>query len=449
MNVHHFVDEGLGHSSFVIEAGDRTAAIIDPPRFTGAHEALIARLGLELTCVLDTHSHADYVTGAPALAARTGAAFVAPAASRLETPHRPIRHRERVRLGEDLDVVALATPGHTLDHHAYVIEHAGEPTALFSGGSLMVGSVGRTDLCGPELAEPLARQMFRSLHDQFDDLPDDLTVYPTHGSGSFCGAPGGSHRTTTLGRERLANPLLAIHGEEEFVERLLSGFGAFPTYFTRLPELNRLGPRRYDTIPPLAALTPDEVDQRLADGAVIVDVRPISAYAGGHIPGSISNVLRPVFSSWLGWLIEPDRPIVFVVDGDQDRCDLVRQCLDVGLERLVGELTGGIDTWTSSGRRVAPFDLVGPEAAMGQLIDVRQAGEYAAGHVAGARNVELPAITSAPIPAGPLTIMCGHGERAMTGASLIARTGRSDLTVLDGGPDTWVAVTGESLQTGS
>ena len=323
MRIHDFVDEGLGHSSYVIDLGDGTAAIVDPPRFPSDHEALVERLGLRLAWAVDTHSHADYVTGGPALAARAGATFIAPAASRLASPHRAVHDKERVELADEVELIALATPGHTPDHHAYVLNERGSPVALFSGGSLMVGAIGRTDLCGPDLAVPLAHDMFRSLR-RLDVLPDDLAMYPTHGAGSFCSAPGGSQRTSTLGEERRTNPLFALVDEDLFVERLVAGFGTFPTYFARLPELNRRGPTHYDSLPRLAQLQPDDVERHLATGGAVVDARTVHAFSAGHIPGSISNTLRPVFASWLGWLIEPDRPLVFVLDPEQDRDDLVR-----------------------------------------------------------------------------------------------------------------------------
>ena len=447
MKIYDFVDEGLGHSSYLIDLDDGTIALIDPPRFPTDHEALAAHLGARITWAFDTHSHADYVTGSPGLAARLGATFVAPTASRLQTPHHALVDGASIDLGGGMRMVALATPGHTPDHHAYVLQHAGDPVALFSGGSLMVGAVGRTDLCGPELAEPLAHDMFRSLR-RFDDLADDLSVYPTHGAGSFCSAPGSSQRTTTLGDERSANTLFAITDEDHFVTTLLAGFGTFPTYFARLPELNRVGPHRFDTVPRLALLGPDDIERHHAAGGVVVDVRPAAAFAAGHVPGSMSNTLRPVFAGWLGWLVEPDRPIAFIVDESQDRDELVRQCLDVGHERSVGELAGGIDAWTASGRPVATIPLVGPNATAGRVVDVRQANEFATGHVPGATNLELGSIATANVPAGALTLMCGHGERAMTAASLLAATGHSDVFVLDGGPDTWSTATRRPLETG-
>ena len=446
MRVFDFVDEGLGHSSYVIDLGHGTAAVVDPPRFPSAHDALVERLHLRLAWTLDTHSHADYVTGSPALAERTGATFIAPAASHLESPHRPVTDSEHVALAEGVELIAVATPGHTPDHHAYVLVEDGSPVALFSGGSLMVGAVGRTDLCGPELAVPLAHKMFGALR-RFDQLPDDLPVYPTHGAGSFCSAPGASQRTSTLGHERDTNSLFSITDEDLFVERLVAGFGTFPTYFARLPELNRRGPTRYDSVPRLAALQPDDVERHLAAGGVVIDARPVAAFSAGHIPRSLSNTLRPVFASWLGWLIEPNRSLVFVLEPDQDRAELVRQCLDVGHEHLVGELAGGIDAWTGSGRPVCAIPLVGPDGMIGQVIDVRQANEYAAGHIPGALNIELGAVEGTRLTTGPVSVMCGHGERAMTAASILTARRHDDVVVLDGGPDTWSDSTGNPLQT--
>ena len=447
MRIYDFVDEGLGHFSYLLDLGDGAAAVVDPPRFPTDHEALADRLGRRLVWTLDTHSHADYVTGSPGLAARRGATFLAPEASQLATPHRPVHDGEHVELTADVELVALATPGHTADHHAYLLAEQGAPVALFTGGSLMVGAVGRTDLCGPDLAEPLAHEMFRSLR-RFDDLPDDVAVYPTHGAGSFCSAPGSSQRTTTIGHERDTNPWFAITDENRFVERLLAGFGTFPTYFARLPELNRLGPARYDTVPHLDPLTPEDLEHHVAAGGVVVDARPVSAFAAAHVPGSISNLLRPVFASWLGWLIVPGRPLTFVLDSGQDRDDLVRRCLDIGHEHLVGELAGGIDAWTATGRPLDTIPLVDPSHMTGRVVDIRQANEYTAGHVPGAVNVELGRVATADLPDGPLTVMCGHGERAMTAASLLTARGRTGVQVLDGGPDTWAAATSMPLAAG-
>lgn len=442
-----FVDEGLGHSSYLIDLGDGTAAILDPPRFPTEHVAAAEAKGTPLRWTIDTHSHADYVTGSPSLAARSGVTFIAPAASKLETLHRAVHDDELVTLAPGIGMRAIWTPGHTPDHHVYLIEQDGSPVALFTGGSLMVGAVGRTDLCGPDLAEPLAHEMFHSLR-RLDGLPNDLAVYPTHGAGSFCSAPGGADRTTTLGRERATNALLRIDDEDAFVEQLLAGFGSFPTYFAQLPELNRRGPRLYPQLPRLDQLDVAAVDRHVAAGALIVDTRPVAEFADGHIPGSISNALRPVFASWLGWIADIERPIVLVAGADQDRDEIVRQALDIGHDSIVGELDGGIGAWRAAGGAITGIPLVAPSEAMSTVIDVRQNSEYADGHVAGAINIELGSLADATVAAGPVTVMCGHGERAMTGASILTRRGHRDVTVLDGGPDTWAASSGQPLVIG-
>jgi len=442
-----FVDEGLGHSSYLVDLGDGSALVVDPPRFPDVHVRTAGEQGLRIAWTADTHSHADYISGGPELAAR-GARFVAPRAAHLETPHQPIDPGTDVVLAPGRLLRALPTPGHTPEHLAYLLEEGGVPDALFSGGSLMVGTVGRTDLLGAAQAEPLARRLFQALRREIAVLPDDLAVYPTHGAGSFCSAPGASARTTTIGRERTTNPLFSITDEDEFVHQLLAGFGTFPTYFGRLPEVNRRGPLLYGDLPALPPLDTVHVEDLIQRGAVVIDARPISAYAAGHIPGSLSIELRPVFATWLGWLVDPETPLVFVLDVDQDRAVLVRACLDIGYEHLEGELAGGIDAWRAAKDPLATTPLVESKTRIeGTLIDVRQHNEYAAAHVAGAVNIELGAFLDADLPEDRLNVMCGHGERAMTAASVLERRGRTDVTVLRGGPDDRAAATGDALVT--
>jgi rhodanese-related sulfurtransferase len=353
-----------------------------------------------------------------------------------------VEPHDQILLAPEQLLEALPTPGHTPEHLAYLLVEDGEPAALFSGGSLMVGTVGRTDLLGPAETEPLARQLHRALREEVAVLPDDLPVYPTHGAGSFCSAPGASDRTTTIGHERATNRLFNIADEDTFVCELLAGFGTFPPYFRRLPGINRRGPHVYSGLPRLARLDADRVGALQRAGAVIIDARPIRAYAEAHIPGSLSIELRSVFASWMGWLCEPDAQLVFVLDATHDRRAVVRACLDVGLEHLAGELDGGIDAWRASGGALTCTALVDPGTqSCGTLIDVRQHSEYATAHVAGARNIELGAISEARLPAAPLTVMCGHGERAMTAASVLERRGRTDVTVRTGGPADWSSPT--------
>jgi len=440
------VDEGLGHSSYVVGLGDGTALVVDPARFPDRQRQVALEQGWQIDWTLDTHSHADYISGSPELAA-DGATFVASAGAGLEVGHRPVEAGESIEVRDGVELRAIATPGHTPDHLAFVLVVDGAPTALFSGGSLMVGALGRTDLLGDERREELARDLFRSLRAEILTLPDDLAVYPTHGAGSFCSAPAGSARTTTIGRERTANPLLGIDDEDRFVATLLDGLGSFPSYFRELPEINRRGPRLYSALPALAKLDLDTVRSHLADGAALVDARPIDAFANAHPRGAISIEHRPVFGSWLGWLVPLDRPVVFLLDDTTDRDDLVRQTLTIGHEAILGELEGGLDTWLAAGLDTASIPLVDPPGAAETVLDVRQESEWDGGHLPHAVHVELGALADRTLPDEPMTLMCGHGERAMTGASLLEAAGYHDLSVLLGGPVDWHEATGIELQT--
>jgi glyoxylase-like metal-dependent hydrolase (beta-lactamase superfamily II)/rhodanese-related sulfurtransferase len=442
-----FVDEGLGHSSFLVDLGDGRALVVDPPRLALDHTAAARARRLEIAVTADTHSHADYISGSPELAAQ-GASFLASKRARLAIPHHGVAAGDHIELRTGLTLQAIATPGHTPDHLAYLLREDGQPAALFSGGSLMVGTVGRTDLLGPELRDDLARQLYRALRDEILTLPDDLPVYPTHGAGSFCSAPGASERTTTIGRERATNPMLAAPDEDTFVEQLVGGLGTFPSYFSRLPEVNRLGPRLYAVAPALARLDVNDVRDLLERGALIVDVRPIDAFAAGHIPGALSIELRAAFASWLGWLVDPERRLVFVLDDDQDRAELVRQCLSVGYEQFAGELDGGIAAWRADAQPEARIELVGPDAAATPILDVRQRNEYDAGHVPDSVHIELGSLNAGAdqLPPGPVTVMCGHGERAMSGASILAAHGRGEISVVRGGPAEWSTATGHPLE---
>ncbi|MCZ6630258.1 MAG: rhodanese-like domain-containing protein, partial [Actinobacteria bacterium] len=277
-----------------------------------------------------------------------------------------------------------------------------------------------------------------SIRDRLLVLPDDVAVYPTHGAGSFCSVARSGERTTTIGRERLSNPLLKVDTEDDFVATLLGGFGSYPLYFGRLRELNRAGPAVYGADPPiLHPLLPDEVATLQAGGAVVVDARPIERYAAGHIPNSVSIELRDQFGTWLGWLADPNRPVIIVVDDGQDIASLVWQTLNVGFEPPKGRLSGGISAWRAAGRPVTQTDLIQPTdvSADRTIVDVRQFSEWQTDHVTGAIHVELGDIAAQTAQlGGDLQIHCGHGQRAMTAASLLEQAGVETPAVITGGP---------------
>jgi rhodanese-related sulfurtransferase len=282
-------------------------------------------------------------------------------------------------------------------------------------------------------------------------LPDATPVYPTHGAGSFCSAPPGAERTTTIGRERATNPLLAAADEDAFVKTLLAGLGTFPGYFLRLPEENRQGPAILASVPALAPLTPSQVHALRSDGGQVIDVRPVPAYAAGHIPGSLAIPLREAFATWLGWLVpDPAVPLVIVADSGQDLGEVIWQALKIGYGNLAGTLDGGLPAWEAAGQPVGATPLLTPRHVdPATVIDVRQAGEYAGGHLPGARNIELGALTgqAARVEGRPVVTMCGHGERAATAASVLERAGHTAVAVLTGGPPDWADATGLALET--
>jgi len=441
------VDEGLGNSAYLIDLGDGGALVVDPERDPRSHLNELGRLGLTARFVVETHLHADFVSGGRELAA-TGADLLAPAGSDLAFPHRPLADGDEVDLG-GLTLEVIATPGHTPEHLAYLLRDGRRPAALFSGGTLMAGGGARPDLLSAEQTEPLARAAFRSITERLLRLPDDLPVYPTHSGGSFCSAASGGERMTTIGRERATNPLLAGDPDEDaFVARLLGGLGTYPPYFLELRDVNRAGPAVYGPQPPaLPQLSLDEVDTALDDGARLVDVRSIEAFAAGHVPGSLSIPWRAQFATWLGWLVPRDQPLVFIADDTLDRSDLVWAAYAIGHERLAGELAGGVTTWQGPDRDVSKTLLVGPEGADGRrIVDIRQRSEFTAGHAPGALHVELGSLTDRPdaVPDSPVLVHCGHGERAMSAASLLERAGHRDLAVLVGGPDELGELEGEA-----
>jgi glyoxylase-like metal-dependent hydrolase (beta-lactamase superfamily II)/rhodanese-related sulfurtransferase len=446
--IHPVVDEGLGNSAYVVELGDGRALVIDPARDPTPYLDLAGWRRLQIAYAAETHLHADFLTGSRELTAAAGTQVLAPHDSRLGFTHRGLEDGEEVDLG-GLTLRALATPGHAPEHVSYLLLDGRRPLALFSGGALLAGTVARTDLAGPELTEPLARAAYRSLHQRLLSLPDELGVYPTHGSGSFCAAPAGDQRTTTIGAERRRNRLLAAPDEDAFVAQLLAGFGSYPPYFLRLRERNRVGPellgRDWKVLP---LLSTDQVQQHLAGDGIVIDARPITAFAAGHIPGTLSIALRPAFASWLGWLLDDTRPVVFVLDEDQDRGELVRQCRTIGYDHLVGELAGGMTAWRAASLPQVQLPMVeakGMDDHDGVVLDVRQASEVADGHLPGVLTIELGALAGdrqpGELPEGPVTVMCSHGERAMTAASLLERAGHKQLRVAQGGPRDWQRAT--------
>ncbi|MGL3808142.1 MBL fold metallo-hydrolase [Paeniglutamicibacter sp. R2-26] len=453
LNLIPVVDEGLGNSTYLLDLGDGRALVMDPERDLRQVRAEAARRGLSIAYAVETHLHADFISGVAELAGIEGATVLAPEVGPRGFAHTGLTDGQSVDMGR-FTLEALHTPGHSPEHLSYLLLEGGDLAGIFTGGSLMVGTAGRTDLVSPEMTVPLARAQYRSLQ-RLMEFPDATPVWPTHGAGSFCSAGGSGDRVTTIGTERATNPLLQVDGEDAFVDALLGSLGTFPDYFLRLGEINKRGPAVLHGERRLTPLSAAAVKTLIDDGAQIVDVRQPAAYAAGHVPGSLSIPFRPVFATWLGWLATPERPVVIVRSPDQDPTDIAAAAAKVGFDTLAGELDGYYPAWTRTHTGTDQLALLEPAGMIDRLqagaavLDIRQAGEYAAGHVPGAVNIELGYLADnlSAIPEGPVIVMCGHGERAVGGASVLAASGRTGIAVFNGGPADWAAAAGSDLET--
>ncbi|MFE3444316.1 rhodanese-like domain-containing protein [Nocardia sp. NPDC059180] len=446
------IDEGLGNSTYLLDLGDGRAMVLDPERDLRQVRAEAARLGVRIAYAVETHLHADFISGARELAETEDATVLAPEVGPRGFDVIALGGADRVELGP-FTLEALFTPGHSPEHLSYLLYEGDRLLGVFTGGSLMVGTAGRTDLVSPEQTVPLARAQYHSLQ-RLMTLPDDTPVWPTHGAGSFCSSSLNAERVSTIGRERATNPLLQVDGEDTFVNALLASLGTFPDYFLRLGEINHKGPAVLGETLDIPKLTSTQVQELMADGAQLVDVRAAADFAAGHVPGALSITLRPVFATWLGWLADPNRPVVIIRAPGQSADDIAWDAAKVGFDSLAGELAGGMNAWTGAteSREVRLTDAnriaADPPAI---VLDVRQGNEFAIGHVPAASNIELAALSGAltQLPTGRVLVMCGHGERAMTAAAILAAAGRTDIQVLDGGPVEYVRATGADLVTES
>ncbi len=457
MRITQFRIEGLGHLSTLLADEDAgVAAVVDPRRDVDVYLDAARDADLRITHVVETHLHNDYVSGGRELAAQTGAIHVIGAGAELQYEHQGALDGEAFDVGA-LRFTALETPGHTPEHVTYAVgdtTRADEPVLLLTGGSLLVGAVGRTDLLGADQALPFAHKMYRSLHEVILRQEDFVAVYPTHGSGSLCSTGISSTTSSTVGYERRYDPLLDPSLEVgAFAERLLTGQPTVPRYFARMRPMNQAGPRLFGAhVPDLPPMSVAAVEAAVAGGAVIVDARPASAHVAGHLPGALSIPAGSSFGTWLGWVVEPDRPVVLVVDGPDELDDLARQALRVGCETVAGYLQGGFPRWVADGR---PFETSGrlsvdelataldaDPADAPLVIDVRQADEFARGHVPGAIHLTAGSLPErlAELPRDrPIATICASGYRASVAASLLRAAGFEDVSWVASGVPAWQA----------
>jgi hydroxyacylglutathione hydrolase len=445
MDVRLFRDRGLGNGSYLVRVADGRAVLVDPDRRTRRYLTSAEDRHLEIVAVLETHLHADFVSGALDIRATTGAELYVPAEAAVPFPHRPVEPGTRFVLGE-LEVEVLATPGHAPEHLSYVFRQEGESTpVLFSGGALIVGGAARTDLAGAELTERLTGQEFETLQNAFTDLPDATPLLPTHGGGSFCSAGSAGEPTSTLGEERATNPLLSM-SDHTFLESWPQTFPRTPAYFARMREVNWAGPRLRSDIQMPTGLEPKAfADVAAVPGSVVVDVRDPGSYAEAHGEGALAIPFRDSFPTWLGWLVPADARILLVL-GEASLDDVVDACTLVGFERFDGYLDGGMDAWREAGLPARSLPAIGAEDAVpwlqmgAQPLDVREPDELERGAIAGAVSVPLGDLPHAAgnLPSGrPLLVYCSTGMRSTTAASLLERAGVGPVVNLKGGYGAW------------
>jgi len=437
MEITNIRTPGLGDATYLL-AHEGAAVLVDPQRDIDRFLAEIGESHLHL--VLETHLHNDYVSGGIEAAERTGAQLVLPAAAAPAYRHTPAFHMEDLDAGS-FRVRPIHTPGHTPEHTSYLIIIDDEPVALFSGGSLLVGSAGRPDLLGSERADTLARLQYISVH-RLAQLPDDVSLLPTHGEGSFCTVSGAGKTTSTIGEERRSNPVLLYPNVESFVKGQLSALQPYPSYYRHMGPANLMG---YDVIPQ-DAVPPTLTAAQLAgmEGATVVDIRSKQEYADAHIPGSIGLEMGDQVGVWAGWLMDHDATIVLVANHDQDVAEAVAQFRRIGMDSVVG-VHYGIGDWRAEGRPLAQHRTIDVEGFLSayregeivNLLDVRAPNEFEAGTLDGAVWSYLPDLARQLPPLSdhtkPVWMACGSGYRANAAVKFLEDAGLEPVVLIGGG----------------
>jgi glyoxylase-like metal-dependent hydrolase (beta-lactamase superfamily II)/rhodanese-related sulfurtransferase len=448
MIIHQFFVPGIAHSSYIV-AGDRTCAVIDPERDAGRYTAFAAQEGLRITHVLETHLHADFISGHLDLAEATGAVIGAPRSAGCAFPHTPLSEGDEVQL-EEIRFSVLETAGHTPEHICYAATDTarGEtPVALFSGDTLFVGDVGRPDLF-PGRAEELASSLYDNLHAKIMTLPDECEVYPAHGMGSLCGRAMAAKRSSTIGYEKKYNYALRIGSRDAFVRALTSGMPAAPDHFARCSETNRQGPALMRDLPRPGPVGPRSLAVLVRAGDVtVLDIRSYMAFAGMHIPGAWHIDLAGNFATQAGWILPPGHDIVLACEDRQQAEEAALRLHRVGFDRVTGYLGGGMLAWGAAGLPFGRVTVISAEEAHALirskeavLLDVRSREEWEAAHPAEGVHIpwhDLRTRYTELDPAQHYVVMCLGGQRASIAASILKMHGFDRLSNLGGGFAAW------------
>lgn len=442
----------LAHASYLI-GSDGDAAVVDPQRDVDQYIDEARSMGLSIKYVIETHLHADFVSGHRELAARTGAEIVFGKKAGATFPHRPVSDGDEIRIGK-VALRILETPGHTPESISILVidkSVSDRPMKVLTGDALFIGDVGRPDLVGSRgyTADQMAAMLYESLHDKLLKLDDQVEVFPAHGAGSLCGRNISKETSSTIGEQRRFNYALQPMPKTEFVRMMTTDLPEAPAYFPRDAEINRTGATPLEELERPAELSPEQVRRLSQEGSLILDVRSASAYGNGHVPGAMNVGLGGQFASWAGTLITPGTPIVIVTDEPAAVDEAVMRLARVGIESVKGFLGDGMYGWDLAGFRTAAIAQMPAEELRHrlqekdplQIVDVRRPGEYEAGHVPGAVNVTLSHLErriSVLDSALPTAVVCASGYRSSIATSILERRGFSTLFNVVGGTNGWV-----------
>ena len=449
--------EGLAHLSYVLgDPGAGVCAVIDPRRDVERYLQIVLQHQVRITRIVETHIHADFVSGSRELAARTGAPIYGGASEDYDFEIEPLTGGDTLEVGA-LTLRVLATPGHSPEHISLAVRGGGkgaeEQWGVFSGDTLFAGEVGRPDLVDGGAPEEQAGRLYHTFQDRLLALPDGVEVYPAHGKGSPCGGDIGVRDRTTIGYERRHNGKLRAESQEAFVERVLEELEQEPFYYERLKRLNARGPDVLGAWPALPALSPETFEaNRQQEDTLIVDTREIEAFAGAHVEGSLSLPLRTNFPVWAGWMLDAGDRLLLIADGPAEAARVRRHLLRTGFDRVEGFLAKGLRGWIEAGR---PFDRIGAmsvhelksrieegHARRPQVLDVRSEAEWQQGHIPTAQHAWLPYLTSQLGDFDreePVAVYCGSGYRASIAASVLRREGFAEVANVPGSMSAWKA----------
>ena len=440
----------LAHASYMIGSKGE-AAVVDPRRDVDLYLEEAKKNALEIRYVIETHVHADFVSGHTELARRAGAKIILGEKANAKFQHFPLKEGDEIRLG-DVRLQILETPGHTPESISILVfdeEKSAEPVAVLTGDTLFIGDVGRPDLLGATMSsQELAGMLFDSLHDKLLKLPDAVKVYPAHGAGSMCGRNISNEKSSTIGDQRKFNYALQPMAKEDFVHMMTVDLPEAPSYFSKDAEINRQGPPPLADLPTPVALNPEEFDRLAKSGSVVLDTRSSDQYGTSHIPGSLNLGLEGQFAAWSGTLIPLGQSIILVAENEEHAHAARIRLSRVGHENVAGYLDGGILAWEKAGLPLASVEQISvdelnqriQEGQAEVVLDVRRPGEWKAGHIGTATHLPLNHLSESAEQLNPrksIYVICAGGYRSSAAASMLEQKGFQRITNVIGGMTAW------------